>query len=88
MNPLTFQHGRTVSAGANTIYRVKDKLTKIFLCISRVVDRRFVFVEREFEAEPVRFTSKRKDGARRLRGSGKPAAGWLWSVRDLPVEIG
>jgi hypothetical protein len=46
------------------------------------------FVNEAFEAARERFTSKRKDGARRLRGSGKPAAGWLWSVRDLRVGIG
>jgi len=31
---------------------------------------------------------KRKDGARRLRGNAKAAAGTLWSVRDLRVGIG
>jgi hypothetical protein len=35
-----------------------------------------------------RFTAKRKEGARRLRGNGKPAAGLLWSARDLRVGIG
>ena len=45
------------------------------------------FVNETFEAARDRFTTKRKDGARRLRGNGKAAAGVLWSVRDLRVGI-
>jgi len=46
------------------------------------------FVNDAFAAARNRFTEKRKDGARRMRGSGKAAAGVLWSVRDLRVDIG
>jgi hypothetical protein len=46
------------------------------------------FVDEAFEAARERFSQKRKDGARRLRGSAKTAAGTLWSVRDLRVGIG
>jgi len=46
------------------------------------------FVNDAFAAARDRFTEKRKDGARRMRGSGKAAAGVLWSVRDLRVGIG
>jgi hypothetical protein len=46
------------------------------------------FVNEAFANARERFTAKRKDGARRLRGSGKPAAGLLWSARDLRVDIG
>jgi putative transposase len=46
-----------------------------------------VFVNEAFAAARERFTRKRKDGARRLRGNGKPAAGVLWSMRDLRVRI-
>ena len=35
-----------------------------------------------------RFSEKRKDGARRLRGDAKAAAGTLWSARDLRLGIG
>ncbi len=45
------------------------------------------FVNEAFAAARERFTAKRKDGARRLRGNGKPAAGALWSMRDLRVRI-
>jgi len=34
-----------------------------------------------------RFGAKRQDGARRMRGSGKPAAGVLWSLRDLRLRV-
>ena len=45
------------------------------------------FVNEAFAAARERFTPKRKDGARRMRGNGKPAAGVLWSLRDLRVRI-
>jgi putative transposase len=45
------------------------------------------FVNEAFAAARERFTEKRKDGARRLRGNGAPAAGELWSMRDLRVRI-
>jgi len=45
------------------------------------------FVNEAFAAARERFTGKRKDGARRMRGHGKPAAGVLWSVRDLRVRV-
>jgi len=46
-----------------------------------------VFVNEAFAAARERFTVRRRDGARRLRGSGKPAAGILWSMRDLRVRV-
>lgn len=45
------------------------------------------FVNEAFNAARERFTTKRKDGARRMRGSGKAAAGVLWSMRDLRMGI-
>ena len=45
------------------------------------------FVNEAFAAMRERFTAKRKDGARRMKGSGKDAAGVLWSVRDLRVRV-
>jgi len=45
------------------------------------------FVNDAFAAARDRFTERRKDGARRMRGSGKAAAGVLWSMRDLRVGI-
>ena len=46
-----------------------------------------VFVNEAFDEARQRFTERRKDGARRMRGSGAPAAGVLWSMRDLRVDI-
>ncbi|MGL5016909.1 MAG: transposase [Luteolibacter sp.] len=45
------------------------------------------FVNEVFVAARERFSAKRKDGARKLRGSGKAAARELWSIRDLRVRI-
>ena len=46
------------------------------------------FVNEAFADARDRFSERRKDGARRMRGSGKAAAGVLWTVRDLRVGIG
>lgn len=45
------------------------------------------FVNEVFAAARDRFSANRKDGARRMRGAGKPAADRLWSVRDLRVRV-
>jgi len=45
------------------------------------------FVNDAFAAARDRFTERRKDGARRMRGSGAAAAGVLWTVRDLRVGV-
>jgi putative transposase len=45
------------------------------------------FVNEAFAAARERFTERRKDGARRMKGSGKAVAGVLWSVRDLRVRV-
>ena len=45
------------------------------------------FVNEAFAGARERFTKRREDGARRMRGSGAAAAGTLWSLRDLRVRI-
>jgi hypothetical protein len=45
------------------------------------------FVNEAFDAARERFSEKRKDGARKMRGIGKAAGGTLWSVRDLRVGV-
>ena len=45
------------------------------------------FVNEAFAKARDRFTTRRNDGARRMRGAGKLTAGMLWSMRDLRVEI-
>jgi len=45
------------------------------------------FVDEVFRLCRDRFGGKRKDGARKWRGSGAAAAGTLWSVRDLKKGI-
>jgi len=45
------------------------------------------FVDGVFHACRERFGANRKSGARKLRGNAAPAAGALWSVRDLTKRI-
>jgi putative transposase len=45
------------------------------------------FVNEAFAEARDRFPISRKDGARRLRGNAAPAAGMLWSMRDLRLRI-
>jgi REP element-mobilizing transposase RayT len=45
------------------------------------------FVNEVFAAARERFSAKRGDGARRLRGNAKAAGGVLWSARDLRLRI-
>jgi hypothetical protein len=46
------------------------------------------FVNEAFVAARERFGPRRKDGARKLRGSAAAAAGLLWSARDLRQGTG
>jgi hypothetical protein len=45
------------------------------------------FVNEAFALARDRFGARRKDGARRLRGNAEPAAGVLWSLRDLRLRV-
>jgi len=45
------------------------------------------FVDEAFRGARDRFSEKRKDGARAMRGSAKAASGTLWSMRALRVDI-
>jgi hypothetical protein len=45
------------------------------------------FVNEAFANARERFGTKRKDGARAMKGSGKGAKGMLWSARDLRVGV-
>ncbi len=46
------------------------------------------FVNEAFAGARERFPERRKDGARRMKGSGSGLAGTLWSMRDLRVDRG
>jgi putative transposase len=45
------------------------------------------FVNEAFTASRERFSARRKDGARRMKGAGAAASGFLWSMRDLRVGV-
>ena len=51
-----------------------------------VIDSK-VFLNEAFLNSRERFGEKRKGGARRMKGNGKPAAGVVWSLRDLRVRV-
>jgi REP element-mobilizing transposase RayT len=66
------------------------KMGKILSCRVRYFTDGAVIGSKEFVNETFykardRFSEKRKDGARPLRGNAKDARGQLWSVRDLRV---
>ena len=46
-----------------------------------------MFVNEAFAQARERFGGKRKDGARKMRGSAEAVAATLWSARDLRVEV-
>jgi len=46
------------------------------------------FVNEAFASARERFSQKRKNGARRMKGNAAAASDALWSVRDLRVDVG
>jgi hypothetical protein len=82
-----------LESGDNQTVLPELKMAKMLRCRVRYFTDGAVigskdFVDEAFAGARDRFSVKRKDGARRLRGNAKAAAGTLWSVRDLRVEIG
>lgn len=73
-----------------TLMRMMEKFTgcRVRYFTDGVVIGSKGFVDDALEAARERFSERRKDGSRRMRGSGKAAAGVLWSARDLRVGIG
>ncbi len=45
------------------------------------------FVNEAFARARERFSPKRKDGARAMKGNGSGVKGLLWSARDLRVRV-
>jgi REP element-mobilizing transposase RayT len=81
-----------LAAGENGTVLPDLKLAAMLRCRVRYFSDGAVIGSREFVNEAFavardRFTTKRGDGARRLKGSGKAAAGVLWSMRDLRVRL-
>jgi len=82
-----------MESGDNQTILPELKMAKMLRCRVRYFTDGAVIGSREFvndafAAARDRFTERRKDGARRLRGDAKAAAGVLWSVRDLRVGVG
>jgi len=82
-----------LESGDNQTVLPELKMAKMLRCRVRYFTDGAVigskgFVDEAFAGARERFSEKRTDGARRMRGSGKAAAGVLWTVRDLRVGIG
>ncbi len=74
-------------------YLPELKMAKMLRCRVRYFTDGAVIGSREFVNEAFagareRFSGKRKDGARPMRGDAKAAAGVLWSMRALRVGVG
>jgi len=82
-----------MESGDNQTVLPELKMAKMLRCRVRYFTDGAVIGSKEFVNEAFagareRFSGNRKDGARRLRGDAKAAAGTLWSLRDLQVRIG
>ena len=86
-------NAEALESGDNETVLPDLSMAKMLRCRVRYFTDGAVIGTREFVNEAFtdardRFSERRKDGARRMRGSGKAAAGVLWTVRDLRVGIG
>ncbi len=84
--------GEALESGDNQTVLPDLSMAKMLRCRVRYFTDGAVIGSREFvndafAAARGRFTEKRQDGARRMRGSGAAASGVLWSLRDLRVGI-
>jgi len=75
------ERGRDVAFGKMLRFRVRYFTDGVVIGSRRCVDG-------VFERYRNRFGEKRKSGARKLGGNAAPAAGVLWSARDLKKGIG
>jgi REP element-mobilizing transposase RayT len=81
-----------MESGDNQTVLPELKLAKMLRCRVRYFTDGAViggkgFVDQVFDASRERFSEKRQDGARAMRGSGKTATGVLWSMRALRVGV-
>ena len=90
---VTKNNAEALESGDNETVLPDLSMAKMLRCRVRYFTDGAVIGSKEFVNEAFagardRFTERRKDGARRMRGSGKAAAGVLWTVRDVRVGIG
>jgi len=76
-----------LTAGRDVALRKMLRWKIRYFTDSGVVGSR-AFVEGMFEQCRDRFGSKRKSGARKMRGRAAGAAGELWTERDLRMGVG
>jgi REP element-mobilizing transposase RayT len=77
----TLEQGRDVAISKMLRHRIR------YFTDGAVIGSRS-FVDELFHSARERFGTKRKNGARKLRGPGSAAAGRLWSARDLRRDVG
>jgi hypothetical protein len=90
---ISMNDAEAMESGDNQTVLPELKMAKMLRCRVRYFTDGAVIGSKEFVNEAFagareRFSGNRKDGARRLRGDAKAAAGTLWSLRDLQVRIG
>jgi len=90
---ISKNEAEAMESGENESVLPELKMTKMLRCRVRYFTDGAViggkdFVDEVFAASRDRFSEKRKDGARVMRGSAKTAGGLLWSLRALRVGIG
>jgi REP element-mobilizing transposase RayT len=87
---ITKNDAEALESGDNQTVLPELNMAKMLRCRVRYFTEGAViggkgFVNEVFAASRERFSEKRKDGARRMRGNAKAAGDTLWSVRDLRV---
>ncbi len=89
---VSMNDAEAMESGDNQTVLPELKLAKMLRCRVRYFTDGAViggkgFVDQVFDASRERFSEKRQDGARVMRGSGKTASGVLWSMRALRVRV-
>jgi hypothetical protein len=74
------QEGRELGVAAMLRHRVR------YFTDGAVIGSR-AFVDDVFASSRHRFTARRRDGARPMRGTAAAAAGVLWSMRALRLRV-
>ncbi len=89
---ISRNEAEAMESGENETVLPELKMAKMLRCRVRYFTDGAVIGSREFVNEAFagareRFSEKRKDGARRMKGAGAAARGELWSLRNLRVGI-
>lgn len=89
---ISYNDAEAMQSGDNQTVLPELSMVKMLRCRVRYFTDGAVigskgFVDEVFAGARERFSERRTNGARPMRGSAKAAAGMLWSARDLRVRI-